>query len=70
MMITFKKRLQQGCHKIYPTQKYRPAKGMNNRVNIQIIKDTDITYTSMHTYIRTYLYIIKQINTCIFIQRG
>jgi hypothetical protein len=42
MMFTLKK-LQRGHTKSNPKQKCRPAKGISKRVNIQIIKDTDIS---------------------------
>jgi hypothetical protein len=32
-----------GVTKSSPTHKCRPAKGISKRVNVQIIKDTDIT---------------------------
>ncbi len=38
-----KKDYNKGVTKSNPTQKCRPAKGISKRVNIQIIKDTDIT---------------------------
>jgi hypothetical protein len=39
MMFTY----NEGVTKSNPTQKCRPAKGISKRVNIQIIKDADIT---------------------------
>jgi hypothetical protein len=41
MMFTYKD-YNEGVTKSYPTQKCRPAKGISKRVDIQIIKDTDI----------------------------
>jgi hypothetical protein len=38
-----------GAKKFNPTQKCRPAKGISKRVNIQIIKDNDITEQPVHT---------------------
>jgi hypothetical protein len=39
----FKKITTRGVTISNPTQKCRPAKGISKKVNIQIIKDTDIT---------------------------
>jgi hypothetical protein len=41
--IHLKKDYNEGVIKSNPTQKCTPAKGISMRVNIQIIKDTDIT---------------------------
>jgi hypothetical protein len=41
--VYLKKVTTSGVTKFNPTQKCRPAKGIGKRVNIQIIKDTDIT---------------------------
>jgi hypothetical protein len=43
MMMFTKKDYNEGVTKSDPTQKYRPVKGISKRINIQIIKDTDIT---------------------------
>jgi hypothetical protein len=40
--VYIKKFKTRGVTKFNPTQKCRPAKGMSKRVNIQIIKDTDM----------------------------
>jgi hypothetical protein len=42
MMFTLKD-YNEGVTKSNPTQKCKPAKGISKKVNIQIIKDTDIT---------------------------
>jgi hypothetical protein len=42
MMFYLKKITTRGFTKSNPAQKCRPAKGISKRVNIQIIKDTDI----------------------------
>jgi hypothetical protein len=41
--VIYLKKYKEGVRKSNPTQKWRPAKGISKRVNIQIIKDTDIT---------------------------
>jgi hypothetical protein len=41
-MLTFKD-YNEGVRKSNPAQKCRPAKGISKRINIHIIKDTDIT---------------------------
>jgi hypothetical protein len=46
MMFTYKKVYNEGVKKSDPTQKFRPAKGISKRVNIQILKDTVITEQS------------------------
>jgi hypothetical protein len=43
MMMFTSKDYNEGIIKSHPTQKCRPAKGISKRVNIQMIKDTDIT---------------------------
>jgi hypothetical protein len=60
MMTMFTlKRLQRGCLKSNPTQKCKPAKGISKRVNMQIIKDTDIIYLVLfhHFYHRYFHYL-------------
>jgi hypothetical protein len=46
--VYLKKLQREGVTKSYPTQECRPAKGISKRVNKQIIKDTDITYTAVN----------------------
>jgi hypothetical protein len=41
--VYLKKDHNNGITKLNPTQKCRPAKGISKRVNIQIIKNADIT---------------------------
>jgi hypothetical protein len=41
--VYLKKNNNKDVTKSNPTQKYRPAKGISKRVNIQIIKDIDRT---------------------------
>jgi hypothetical protein len=43
MMFTYRKSQQESVTESNPTQKCRPAKGISRRVNIQTIKNTDIT---------------------------
>jgi hypothetical protein len=43
MIMLFKIDYNEGVAEFHPTQKCRSAKGISKRVNIQILKDTDIT---------------------------
>jgi hypothetical protein len=43
MMFTLKKDYNEGVTKSNPTQKQKPAKGISKRVNIQIIRNTELT---------------------------
>jgi hypothetical protein len=42
----FLKKLQRGCHKTYPTQECRPAKGIIKKVNIQLLMMRLLKYTT------------------------